>query len=230
MGQSWPELRRTPPKRHPHPSLLGALSQLCATALAGCGTVSITGAQQGATSTSEAAAAPSVTSTAATAPTSVASPSSTTPMTSSTAGGPCAGQALSGRLATMDGAAGHVHLVIALRNAGAAACTLDGYPTVGLVGADGTALPVRLTHDGDMAFPATKPARVTLAPGAVASFDIGFGHVPGDGETSCPEARSLRVTPPGDTHAVTVAATVDPCDSGHLAVSPLVAGDQGTTA
>lgn len=216
--------------RHPHPSLLGALSLLCATALAGCGTVPVTGAQPAAASTSAATPSPSVTSTAAESSASVSTESSPTRTDTVTAGMPCRGQSLSGALATSDGAAGHVHLVIALRNSGAVACTLDGYPLVGLVGAGGKALPVRLTHDGDMAFPARKPAPVTLAPGAVASFDIGFGHVPGDGETSCPQAQSLRVTPPGDTHAVTVAATADPCDSGRLAVSPLVAGDQGTTA
>ena len=215
--------------RHPHPSRLGALSLLCALALTGCGTVSITGAQSPATSTSEAVADPAQTSTSAPSPTSVDSPSAT-PTATSTAGMPCGGQVLSGRLATSDAAAGHVHLVIALRNAGAVACTLEGYPLVALVGAGGKALPAHATHDGDMAFPATTPAAVTLAPGAVASFDIGFGHVPGDGETSCPEAQSLRVTPPGDTHAVTVAATADPCDSGRFAVSPLVAGDQGTAA
>lgn len=121
-----------------------------------------------------------------------------------------------------------MHLVVALRNIGGVECTLDGFPTVGLVAEDGTALPVRATHDGDLAFPARTPATVVLAPGEVTSFDLGFSHVPAGGQTVCPAAQSLAVTPPGDSHPVPVQTGADPCDGGHLAVSPLVAGDQGS--
>ncbi|HET7660761.1 MAG TPA: DUF4232 domain-containing protein [Oryzihumus sp.] len=155
-------------------------------------------------------------------------PEATTTAAAPTAGMPCRGQALAGRLASSDGAAGHIHLVVALRNIGGVECTLDGFPAVGLVAQDGSALPVRATHDGDLAFPARTPSTVVLAPGEVASFDLGFSHVPAGGQTSCPAAQSLAVTTPGDSHPVAVQAVADPCDGGHLAVSPLVAGDQGS--
>ena len=210
------------------------LALAAVTALAGCGPDSVaTRAAAPTTSTSvppSAAPAPAGSGTSqGSASRASASPAPEAATTAtSTAGMPCRGQALAGRLASSDGAAGHMHLVVALRNIGGAECTLDGFPTVGLVAEDGTALPVRATHDGDLAFPVRTPSTVVLAPGEVASFDLGFSHVPTGGQTVCPAAQSLVVTPPGDSHPVPVQTAADPCDGGHLAVSPLVAGDQGS--
>ena len=216
----------------------GLLALAAATALTGCGPDSVpTRAAAPTASTSvppSAAPAPSGAgaspdgATQASASQAPQAPQATTTAPAPTAGMPCRGQALAGRLASSDGAAGHIHLVVALRNIGAAECTLDGFPTVGLVAEDGSALPVRATHDGDLAFPARMPSTVVLAPGEVASFDLGFSHVPAGGQTSCPAAQSLAVTAPGDRHPVPVQVAADPCDGGHLAVSPLVAGDQGS--
>ncbi|MGN6636687.1 MAG: DUF4232 domain-containing protein [Oryzihumus sp.] len=211
----------------------GLLAVAAVTTLAGCGPDSV--APRAAAPTTSTSVPPSAAPSQAAASQDGASPTSASPAPEATstaptptAGMPCRGQALAGRLASSDGAAGHIHLVVALRNIGGAECTLDGYPTVSLVAEDGSALPVRATHDGDLAFPARKPSTVVLAPGEVASFDLGFSHVPAAGQPPCRAAQSLAVTPPGDSRAVAVQAGADPCDSGHLAVSPLVAGDQGS--
>ncbi|MGZ4599534.1 MAG: DUF4232 domain-containing protein [Oryzihumus sp.] len=208
------------------------LALAAVTALAGCGPDSVaTHAAAPTTSTSVPQSAATSTSGSGTGSASRASASpapAAATTAASTVGMPCRGQALAGRLASSDGAAGHMHLVVALRNIGGVECTLDGFPTVGLVAEDGSALPVRATHDGDLAFPARTPSTVVLAPGEVASFDLGFSHVPAGGQTACPAAQSLAVTAPGDSHPVPVQTAADPCDGGHLAVSPLVAGDQGT--
>jgi hypothetical protein len=210
----------------------GLLALAAATALAGCGPDSVV-PRAAAPTTSTAVPSSAAPSRAVTVPAGASQESASqapqaTGDPSSTAGMPCRGQALAGRLASSDGGAGHLHLVVALRNIGGAECTLDGFPTVGLVAQDGSALPVRATHDGDLAFPTRKPSTVVLAPGEVASFDLGFSHVPAGGQTSCPAAQSLTVTPPGDSHPVPVQAVADPCDGGLLAVSPFVAGDQGS--
>lgn len=212
----------------------GLLALAAVTALTGCGPDSVpTRAAAPTASTSVPPSAAPAPSGAGASPGSASQDSASqapqaTTAPASTAGMPCRGQALAGRLASSDGAAGHIHLVVALRNIGGVECTLDGFPTVGLVAEDGSALPVRATHDGDLAFPARKPSTVVLAPGEVASFDLGFSHVPAGGQTSCPAAQSLAVTTPGDSHPVPVQVGADPCDGGHLAVSPLVAGDQGS--
>jgi len=126
-----------------------------------------------------------------------------------------------------DGAAGHLHLVVGLRNTGMQACTVNGYPQVQLRGAGGQAVPVTVTHDGDPAFPAASPSAVSIAPGGSGSFDIGYSHVPVDNE-SCTQASTMLVLVPGDTTALPVSVAVDPCDHGHLAVSPVVAGSVGS--
>jgi hypothetical protein len=145
-----------------------------------------------------------------------------------TAGAPCDTAGLAASLAGQDGGAGHQHLVIGLKNAGAQPCTVHGFPGVALRSAAGAVVPVRITHDGDMAFPATLPGTVTIAPGKLASFDIGYSDVPRAGETSCRAATTVLVGLPGRTPTLPVTASVAPCDQGHLAVSPLVAGSAGS--
>ena len=65
------------------------------------------------------------------------------------------------------------------------------------------------------------PTPVALAPQAKAFFDLAWNVVPheGEGETTCPEAKTLRLTPPGDTPGVSLPLTLTPC-GGQIRVSP----------
>ena len=120
---------------------------------------------------------------------------------------------------------------ITLTNVGAHACTLEGYPGVVLVGADGRLLATHATPatTGAYMFPAVVPHRVALAPGDVATFMIGYGGNPsGAGLTepyavACPVASAVRVILPGTHEFGTAIVSIAPCE-GLVQVSPIVPG------
>jgi hypothetical protein len=136
----------------------------------------------------------------------------------------CAGDALRGTFAVVAGSAGAGQISYRLRvtNIGAADCTVSGLPDVLLLGADGEALPTRVT--------AAQPgqptaARVVLAPSGSAVADARFSpDVPGVGDSqsgACqPRASTLRVTAPGGgTVDVPVQPPTAVCEQGSLRLS-----------
>ena len=128
------------------------------------------------------------------------------------------------KLASSQGAAGHILDVFTLTNNGPA-CALDGYPALTLLGSGGQAVPETYSHGADMAFPAESPKPVHLAPGETASFSVGFADVPSGSQSSCASATAVKVVPPGNSASATVSATLAPC--GTIDVSPVVAGSNG---
>jgi hypothetical protein len=122
---------------------------------------------------------------------------------------------------------------ITLTNVSAHACTLEGYPDVVLVGADGRLLVTHATSatTGAYMFPAVDPHLVALAPGAVATFMLGYGGNPSGDEpyaVACPVASVVRVILPGTHEFGTAIVSIAPCE-GLVQVSPIVPGAQRLT-
>lgn len=127
------------------------------------------------------------------------------------------------------GAAGHLRIDIVLRNTGSSRCTLYGYPKVVPLTSKGEPLAdLKVSHDGSVAVPKVKPHRVVLAPGEKASFAVGYSDVP-TGDSPCPDASSMRVSPPEDSHALKVDAALNHACGPKITVSPVVRGTEGPT-
>jgi Protein of unknown function (DUF4232) len=160
---------------------------------------------------------------------SISTPAQTTAKTphASTAGGPCASSQLALSYAGTEGATGHLELTLALRNVGASACLLQGYPEARLLDRAGRTLPLHVSHGGGF-FPDTMPAprAVTVKPGASAHFGISFAtNNEYKGARVCHTARSAMSAAPGAAagwHRVSLrsAPQISPCGN-QLVVSPV---------
>ncbi|MGH9108064.1 MAG: DUF4232 domain-containing protein [Acidimicrobiales bacterium] len=124
------------------------------------------------------------------------------------------------------GAAGTITMTVTLTNTSTVACTLNGYPGMQLLDAQGGDLPTDVVRGGFRFLDAAAnqpPATVRLAPRAVARFSLAYEDVPVGGETSCPTSAQAEVTPPGDFTHVVVGLSIAPCDHGTVHVSPVYA-------
>ncbi len=174
------------------------------------------------------------TSTASLSPSTPAAQRSTLPTTAparTTVGmaedGPCAAAGLRVQQTSQDGAAGHIHFVVAVTNTATSSCALSGYPNLIMLDAGGKPMPTRVSHT-DVTFAATPAHQILLAPRASASFDVGYSHVPVGSETSCPAATTVLVQVTTDGKALRLLQNMDPCNHGHVATSALAAGRSGT--
>lgn len=136
---------------------------------------------------------------------------------------PCRGPQLKLTVDGGDAGAGNRVSILGVQNVGAQACSLTGYPTVVLQDRQGRNLTaIRSDQTAGSYFrQGQAPAPVELAPQARAFFDIAWNVVPneGNGETTCPAATRIRMTPPGDTSPVSLAQAFTPC-GGRIRVSP----------
>ncbi|MFI0718411.1 DUF4232 domain-containing protein [Streptomyces sp. NPDC021224] len=114
---------------------------------------------------------------------------------------------------------------VVMTNKGSGACTLQGFPGVDIVSASGT--------HWSLARQAKSTAKVTIAPGSAASFEITY--LPFDagnsGGSRAFNAKSILVTPPDETHSTTLkwdgfADVMDQSGATHPGtyVGPVVAG------
>ncbi|MNJ18829.1 Membrane-bound lysozyme-inhibitor of c-type lysozyme [compost metagenome] len=139
-------------------------------------------------------------------------------------GAPCASADL--RLAVEGGDAGMGHRVttLALRNAGTAACTVTGYPSVSLLDGEGKLMTsVRAVQaPGSYLAQGRAPTPVEIRPQQAAWFDLAWTVIPHEdkGETTCPSAKTVRVTAPGAATAIALPLAFAPC-GGQVEVSPL---------
>ena len=139
-------------------------------------------------------------------------------------GAPCAAENL--RLAVEGGDAGMGHRVttLALRNTGPSACTVTGYPSVSLLDGDGKLLTgVRAAQaPGNYFAQGRAPTPVEIRPQQAAWFDLAWTVIPHEdkGETTCPSAKTVRVTAPGAASAIALPLAFTPC-GGQVEVSPL---------
>jgi hypothetical protein len=166
----------------------------------------------GSTGSASAVAAPGTSSAGSpTGPTSQAAASAFGgPMTA--AAGRCHTSELSGSLTAGSPGAGQRYATVALRNTGGRACTVHGFGGLGLAGSDGHALPTHQVRSGGPA------PTVLLAPGATVRSALHWSVVTGPGDSSTgacqPTPATLRVIPPDETDALSVAWTMGPVCSG----------------
>jgi len=98
---------------------------------------------------------------------------------------------------------------------------MDGYPSAQLLDASGTELPTHVVSGGNYQFTNFAPSPVQLAPGATAYFNLAYSDVPSGGETTCPTAAQIEVTPPHAVDHGVVAVQLAACGAGTLTVSPV---------
>lgn len=147
-------------------------------------------------------------------------------------GAPCAAENL--RLAVEGGDAGMGHRLttLALRNVGPNACTVTGYPSVSLLDGEGRLLTgVRAVQAPGSYFVQDRaqsraqsraPTPVEIRPQQAAWFDLAWSVIPHEdkGETTCPSAKTVRVTAPGAAAAIALPLAFTPC-GGQVEVGPL---------
>ncbi|MGA2519495.1 MAG: DUF4232 domain-containing protein [Acidimicrobiales bacterium] len=175
-------------------------------------------------------------STTTTTATTTAASSTTTGSTSTTAASgltACAARDLAMAVTGSQGAAGTLELTIGVRNLSGTTCPMDGFPSVQLLDGSGAQIPTHVVQGGSYSFTDVAPAALTLAPGASASFNLGYSDVPTAGESTCPTAATMQVFPPhaSDADTITVQSLVV-CNSGTVTVSPVFVPGSGapTTA
>ncbi len=140
----------------------------------------------------------------------VAAQSAPAPAPEPVAGGACAASSLALSVVSQDAGAGSRFATLAVRNTGATGCTLQSYPDLALIGADGQPrAPFRFEQSsgpGDA-------SPLTLAPGGEVWFDMRTtavaGEVPGETEP-CPEVMAVRLMTGGAN--VDAPIQLNPCN------------------
>lgn len=134
-------------------------------------------------------------------------------------------------------ASGAAKQTILFTNVGRTTCSMTGYPGVAALNARGDQIAQAQRQLNGMlggVYLGTTPPMVTLQPGQVASAEIeGVDHPLGSA-TSCPIYPAFLVTPPDETHSVTITAGVAGGDSPgffgcvRISVNPVVPGPTGS--
>ncbi len=121
---------------------------------------------------------------------------------------------------------GHVGVAILFENAGPTTCALYGYPSV-TVNANGVTSTVGDTPNGYLGgILGTNVPSVNLPPRSTASSLVEGTDAPVGNATSCPTESPLEVTPPGESHTVTLNTSLPGCSP--LQVHPVVTGSTGS--
>lgn len=137
---------------------------------------------------------------------------------------------LSLRFAGAQNSAGTMFLAFQLANRGSGACLLHGFVGLQMLDAAGGAMITRVVRNGGVFANQPPPSAFLLAPAAgsglaaAATFQVAYSAVRSRGETVCPGAFQLLVTPPEEAAPLTVPVQgwdLAPCNRGELYVSPL---------
>lgn len=117
-------------------------------------------------------------------------------------------------------------------NTSAKACSLEGYPRVQMLEKSG-AMQTTVDHKASPGAFGIEEKIVVVAPGKTAYFGVVFHDQTGFGNLTCPTSAALRLTPPGDTTAITlrgfnahIAAyhgTIEHLVCGNLSITPVTA-------
>lgn len=136
---------------------------------------------------------------------------------------PCIGTNLRLSVEGGDAGMGNRLTTLALQNVGTQTCSLTGYPTVTLADAGDRVLTAvkAVQEPGSYFTQGTAPTPVALKPQSKAYFDLAWNVVPheAEGEKVCPEAKTLRLTTPGDPALVTLPLALTACGR-QIRVSP----------
>lgn len=131
--------------------------------------------------------------------------------------GSCARGQLGVRANGINGAAGTIHGAWVFTNLSGTTCRLSGYPNMQLYGRAGRAIPTIVRHSLRPG-----PARVTLAPGASATFFSSYNDVQ-SGSQPCPASGVAKITTPNGASSLFIPAQLQPC-RGVVNVSAVLAG------
>lgn len=120
-----------------------------------------------------------------------------------------------------DAGAGQRFVVYAFVNSSAAACSLKGYPTLVLFDSTGRTLDgvrsVQSETGGGVS--SGPPMAVNLEPRGRAVFYVTYTGIQAT-DAPCLEATRIQVTPPGNSQAIELADTLNPC-TGEVRLSPV---------
>ena len=143
----------------------------------------------------------------------------------------CAAPRLAVTLGSAQGGLGSIGQTVHFENVSHARCTLEGYPALRMLSAAGRPLATAEHRGSSVAVPSIAPRLVTLAPGAKASFDIGYSDATGYANERCPTSARVAIIPPHDTKQITIAWRLQPYGGdiphlrcGEIAVSPVYPG------
>ena len=154
--------------------------------------------------------------------------STAAPTTTSTATSTSACNRITASPGQGQGAAGTITGLVTVTNAGTAACTVNGYPTMALYSGSGAPLTVTMVNGLTVSISSAAnaaPSSFSLAPSATAQFAYQYSDVPEGSETSCPASESASVTMPGaSTASPSFQLAIGPCGNGTIRVSPVYAG------
>jgi hypothetical protein len=144
----------------------------------------------------------------------------------------CVSTQLAVVLGPSQGALGHIGQRVSFKNTSTVACTLYGYPGLQMLDPSGSPIPTDVIRGIAYTVPAEPEKIVTLAPGEVASFDLGYEDSTGYGNATCPTSAEVEVTPPNDYTSITIAWKLQPyggsstkhLQCGQITVSPVFTG------
>ena len=134
---------------------------------------------------------------------------------------------LVGSVGSSQGAAGTIQMTIDVTNEGSAPCRIKGYPTIQLLDSNMTEMTTTVVQgmaDFEPAAANAAPTTQHLAAGGTDEFVMQYSDVPSGTQTTCPEAASINVYPPGSATPFNVIASITPCGLGMLNVSPFFSG------
>jgi hypothetical protein len=141
----------------------------------------------------------------------------------------CRTQQLAVRFAGSQGAAGTIFLTFRLSNTGSTECSLRGFVGLQMLDAADHPLPTRAVRSGGIFSNQPPASSFTLqppgaGPAAAATFQVAYSTVPRAGETDCPQAYGLVVTPPDEFDHLVIPVqgwSLAPCNRGELDLTPL---------
>ena len=149
--------------------------------------------------------------------------------TTTAAGMACAARSLAMSVVGSQGAAGTFELTFALRNSAGTSCPMKGFPGAQLLSSGGAQLETHVVPGTGHSFTDFAPAQVVLGAGQTAYFNLAYSDVPTAGESSCPTAAQIEITPPGASDHDTVTVSMEVCDAGTVTVSPVFAQGSSQT-
>ena len=140
----------------------------------------------------------------------------------------CLTKNLAAEIGVANVAMGHVGQEIRFKNRSTQSCTMLGYPRLAMLNVAGGALPTHLTFGSDYIVPVLHVRVVTLAPGGVAGFLVGYENATGYSGVTCPTSHAIKIYPPHNTRAILVnwhlapyGGSVSALRCGQLTVSPV---------
>jgi hypothetical protein len=133
----------------------------------------------------------------------------------------CPAGSLRLRVVGFDTAVGTTAVTVAI-GTDSASCSLQGYPTLTALDAQGRVAPVAVGRGTGPVFAQTATRPVPVSPGQEASFFLVYRTLVPSTGAPCPPLGGLRVSLPGVTGQLALAVPLSPC--GAVSVSAIRAG------